>query len=137
MKKIFLILLLTFASSLAFAQLNKPDLTGAWKIVLKTSSRKPQPPPEYILLMDDSIYTVGVDSIGNNLSDVSSGRWRVTSEGGLILFPSDKIAETRYYKPSGENIFVYVGTKKENLKKPVQMHEMDIYLEKFVKSDEK
>ena len=134
MKKIFLILLVTFASSQAFSQLNKPDLTGTWKIVYKTSGRKPQPPPDYLLLMDDSLYTVGVDSIGNTSSNVSSGRWTVISDGTLLLFPSDKIAERRYYKPSGENRFTYIGT---TLKKASPMLEMGIYLERFVRNDEK
>jgi hypothetical protein len=137
MKKIFLIFLITFTISSAFAQSKKPDLSGTWKIILKTSGSKPQPPAEYLLLMDDSVYTVGVDSIGNTLPDVSSGRWSVTADGGLILFPSDRIAETRYYKFSEVNKYRYAGTKKANLKKPVEMLGTDIYLEKFIENGEK
>jgi hypothetical protein len=133
MKKIFLILFV-IATSSAFSQTRSPDLMGTWKIVLKTSGLKKQPPPEYLVLMDDSIYTVGVDSLGNTLPDASSGRWSVISGDILLLFPSDRIAERRYYKPSGENRFTYIGT---TLKKAAPMLEMDIYLEKFVKNDEK
>jgi hypothetical protein len=134
MKKIFLILLLTFASSSAFSQLTIPDLFGTWKIILKTSGSKPQPPPDYLLLMDDSIYTLGVDSVGNSLPGVSTGRWSVTTEGDLVLYPSDRFAETRYYKPSGDKRFRYAGTIKNKTKKPLQIFEMDIYLEKVSKN---
>ena len=131
MKKIFLISLLILAASSAVdAQSKMPDLIGTWKVVLKTSGLKRQPPPEYLLLMDDSVYTVGVDSLGNSLHNVSSGRWSVVSEGILLLFPSDRIAERRYYKPEGENRFRYIGT---TLRKNAPMLEKDIYLEKYLK----
>lgn len=122
------------AVSFSNAQTKIPDLLGTWKIILKTSALKPQPPAEYVILMDDSLYTIGVDSIGNNLPDVSSGRWTVISDGILLLFPSDKIAERRYYRPSEENRFTYIGT---TLKKAAPMPEMNIYLEKFEKNEEK
>jgi hypothetical protein len=125
MKKIFPVLLVIFVASSSFAQTKTPDLLGTWKVILKTSGMKRQPPPEYLVLMDDSVYTIGVDSLGNNLSDASSGRWTVMSDGTLLLFPSDRIAERRYYKPSGDNRFTYIGT---TLKKAAPMLEMDIYL---------
>ncbi len=131
MKKLFLILILVIAaSSTVAAQSNKSDLIGTWKIVGKTSGFQGQPLSEFILLMDDSLYTTGVDSVGNTLSDASSGRWSVISEGVLVLYPSDRIAERRYYKPVSENKFRFIGT---TLKKNAPMLEMDIFLEKYLK----
>ena len=134
MKKIFLIFSILSTVSYATAQTKTADLVGTWKIILKTSSMKRQPPPEYLVLMDDSVYTVGVDSVGNTLTDASSGRWTVITDGTLLLYPSDRIAERRYYRPSGENRFTYIGT---TLKKTPPRLEMDIYLEKIIKVDEK
>lgn len=78
-------------------------------------------------MMDDSLYTIGVDSVGNTLPGASSGRWTVITDGMLLLYPSDKIAERRYYRSEGENRFRYIGT---TLKKSQPILEMDIYLEK-------
>src|SRR2546421_288792 len=103
MKKILLIFMC--ASSASLAQQAMPDLAGTWKIVNKSSGLKHHPPPQYLLLMDDSIYVWGVDSIGNSLPGVSSGRWSINAQGELVIYYSNKLDHTRYYKPLGSKKF--------------------------------
>lgn len=113
------------------------DLFGTWKVVVKTSGLKPQPAPEYLVLMDDSIYVLGVDSIGSSLPGVSTGRWNVAADGNLVLFPSDRFVQTRFYKPSGDKRYRYIGTKLDMIKKPVHKLELDLYLEKYSNGEER
>jgi hypothetical protein len=130
MKKIFLILFLLFGASLAYSQPKISDLFGTWKIVVKNSALKVQPPAEYLLLMDDSIYAWGVDSVQDPLPGITTGRWIITADGELELTPSDRYMDRRYYKLSDKNRYQFVATKKGKIRKLVQVPEMDIYLEK-------
>ena len=134
MKKLFLLLILLFFGSTGFTQTKKPELIGTWKKITKTSALKLST-AEYILLTDDSIYVQGVDSIGNSLAGESSGRWSTKGDSSLILYPSDRIADTRYFKLSGENRYTFEPAKKNNPKKPSSPSLTEIYLEKCEKKD--
>ena len=130
MKKIFLVLIFSFLTTSIYGQI-QPELPGIWKIV-KVTDLKVQPAPEYILMMDDSVYMQGVDSLGNSESGVSSGRYTVVANT-LVLYPTDRIAETRFFKPVGDNRYKY--EPKINKSKPQQVPQVEMYLEKRIRKE--
>ena len=134
MKKLFLIITISIILYPLSVQSATLELVGIWKKITTTSGSKLSP-TEYILLTDDSIYVQGVDSIGNSLSGVSSGRGGVRGDSTLILYPSDRIADTRYFKLSGENRYTFESSKNERSKKSHPAPEIQIYLEKCIRKE--
>ena len=128
-KLFFCIFILTSLTHIALSQSKAPDLIGTWKIVQEFKAPKKLQPIKFVLLMDDSVYTIGVDSIGNSLPGASSGRWTVSTDSILLLYPSDKIAERRYYRAESENRCYYIGT---NLKKYSGLPVINIHLERMI-----
>jgi len=135
MKKIFAFLFFSACVSSVFALQKTTEIIGIWKEVIKNSGIKTQPRPEYFLLTDDSIYVQGVDSTGNSLTGASSGRWTVRADSILILFPSDRVAETRFFKDAGENRFTFEFSKNQRSKKSLPAPEIEIYLEKCIRKE--
>jgi len=135
MKRIFVILLFFFLSSSACAQI---DPTGIWKIVTGNSGWKQPPPPQYILFKSNNYYIWGVDSLGAELKGGgSTGSWLISREGEIVMISSDTTMEIRYYLPEGKGRYKFDATQKGRIKEHSQMPEMDSYLEKVAKKEEK
>ncbi|MDP4219935.1 MAG: hypothetical protein Q8916_09040 [Bacteroidota bacterium] len=135
MKKLFFALLFASIAPYANAQPTPPDLSGLWKII--SAPVKIESPPEYLLLMDDSIYAWGVDSAENPLPHVVTGRWTITSNTELELSPSDRYADKQYFDVTKDKRYRFVATKKGNVRKPVPSQNAEIYLEKYARNYDK
>ena len=130
MKNYFLTIIILFISSISFAQ-SISDYTGMWKSIVKASGLKAQNSyPTYLVLNDDGNYILGIDSTDSDpMKNSSGGKWSVNDEGEIKFIPADTSAEIRYYVPNGIR-YKYEFTEKDGKKIPVNMLEMDFYIEK-------
>lgn len=138
MRKLFLILIFLFITTISYAQ-TKSDIVGTWKDIVKVSGLKGNnAAPTYMVLNEDNTFIWGIDSTASDpLIRASTGVWVLTDEGEIKIIPNDSSAEIRYYKPSGENLYKYEYTEKNGEKVPVYMLEMDFYIEKIYTDSDK
>jgi hypothetical protein len=102
-----------------------------WKCTVRASNNK-KTVPAFFILNSNGSYVWGIDSVtADTLEGYSTGSWNLTDEGEIKLIPSDSSAEIRYYKPSGDNMYKYAYYEMDGKKMPVQMLEMDFYIEKL------
>lgn len=87
----------------------------------------------FLLLKADSTFITGADStFRNSAKKTADGKWKITPEGEIKLVPSDTSREAHYYKHMDGWKFKYSKTEKNGVVSPVQLMEMDIYLEKII-----
>jgi hypothetical protein len=128
MKKINIILLLSFLASFSFAQ-NKSDYAGMWKSTVKAGNKPTV--PTYILLDSNGTYLWGIDSTQTDpMKNTSKGTWDITSENEIKFTTESTPIETKYYVPKGENLYEYMYFDNEGKKTIVGMLEMSLYLQK-------
>ena len=129
MKKIILVLLLTFIASFSFGQ-NKYDYAGMWKSIVKAGNKPTT--PTYASLNIDGSYIWGIDSTQTDpMKSVSKGTWEITSENEIKFIPENSPGEAQYYVPKGGNLYEYRYFDKEGKKTLVFMLEMSTCLQKI------
>lgn len=130
MKKLFFIVAILFASSFSFAQ-SDSNFVGMWKSYVKAGN-KPNTTQTYMVFNSDGSFLWNIDSLESDpMKNSSGGRWSVTDEGEIKLVPADTLTAVRYYRPSGNNIYIYTCEEKNGKKVKVFMLEMDFYIEKI------
>jgi hypothetical protein len=127
MKKLFVVLLLIFISSLSYSQ-TKSDLAGIWKATVKAGNKPTT--PTYMLLNADGTFAAGVDSTGNVI-DVNGwkGKWDVTSDNEIKIIIDDS-GNGRIYVKNDGNRYMYIFDENGGVRTKVRMLEQSWYLEK-------
>ncbi len=132
MKKIYLILILFFVSTIAFSQ-TQFYLPGLWKATVKAKNTTTL--STYILLDTDGTYIWGVDSSSrqpNNIDKSVRGTWGLTGENEIKLIPADETGNVSYYVKINEVKFKYMYYDKNGVKTKDNIPEMSYYLEKII-----
>lgn len=102
-----------------------------WKSYVKAGN-KPNTTQTYMVFNSDGSFLWNIDSLESDpMKNSSGGRWSVTDEGEIKLVPADTLTGVRYYRPSGNNIYIYTYKEKNGKKVKVFMLEMDFYIEKI------